>query len=188
MFASRGVAAAALLASSLSVAATAMGQTTLALASSPEMSTNHSFSVTSASSSNPLIAAKTLSGRLISLPTLGRLTLIIGTLDADADRQAADWWVQANALCARHAVLDCYQAAEPGPRLRQSVSRDGWDRFAVLQGSDVPWKQFLQSAAGAKAYAMLLGPNGQPIWQAAGQAGEAMPTADLDQLLLVGNF
>lgn len=134
------------------------------------------------------VSARTLTGRQILLPVPGRLTLIIGSLRPGDDRQAADWWNQANSLCARHAVLDCYQAAEGSRQSRQSVSAEMQDRVAILAGHDAPWKPSEESAGAASAYAVLLTPRGEPLWQATGQPGETMPAANLEELLAAAKY
>jgi hypothetical protein len=145
-------------------------------------------SYTYASLKIPAVSAKTLAGRPITLPAPGRLTLLVGSVNGDRDQAASDWWTQASELCARHAVLDCYQAVEPSRKLRQAVPIEIRDRVAVVAARAQPWKSALQAASGANVYALLLAPDGTPLWHAAGRAGETMPAANLDDLLLAGNY
>lgn len=134
------------------------------------------------------LSFKTLSGRLITLPTPNRLTLIIGALASDGDNWASGWQQQAAALCARHAVLDCYQATQDSRKTRQIVPADLRDRTAVL-GSHAPtWKSAIASQSQDNVYAILLAPDGTPLWQAAGQSRDALPAAALDELLRAGGY
>lgn len=130
----------------------------------------------------PAIPAETLSGRPIVLPAPRRLTLLV----------PAAWWPQANALCARHAVLDCYQPARAGQfralrtaHLKRSVDDHLWDRFAVINRSTAGWKALLSN--NSRAIAALLAPDGTVLWQAVGKNSDPMP-GSLEVALEASNF
>ena len=136
----------------------------------------------------PATAAQTLAGRSIILPAPRRLTLVVG----------AAWWQEANSLCARHAVLECYQAVVPSEfgfsftslalkGLKRATPASNWDRFAVLSGPIPAWKRALGSSRAAKAYAVLLAPDGGILWSAHSTKPSPFPDS-LEAILLANAF
>jgi hypothetical protein len=144
----------------------------------------------------PVSVAHTLSGRTVTLPAPGRLTLIVASATPEGRRLAAAWWAQANSICARHAVLDCYEAHVPSeaaralPRMtdrefRGRVEPGFWDRFALVTSHGAAWKLALKpGSASACVTALLLAPDGTVLWQASGAQGQSLPSALEDSLPL----